>query len=304
MDLKGPKIKSSYERSVVRGGKKVDLKEFDPEWAMDDSMKHMDGEQSRVMLGAMLEKYRADLSKVQELLWASHSHSVLIILQGMDTAGKDGTIRHVMSGMNPQGCSVHSFKVPSVEESSHDFLWRYQKVLPQRGEICIFNRSYYEDVLVVRVHPTILADLPPGYGPGSDEFWESRYTDINALEKHLAGNGTVVLKFFLHISKNEQKKRLLGRLEDPEKYWKFSVGDLAERKYWADYKKAYERMLEATSTAYAPWFVVPGDHKWVARTFVADCIVTAIQGLDLAYPEVGGDQIGKLMEAKKSLESE
>lgn len=252
----------------------------------------------------MLEKDRAALTEVQDVLWSSREYAVLIVLQGMDTAGKDGTIRHVMSGVNPQGCSVHGFKVPSAEEHNHDFLWRYSKVLPQRGEIGIFNRSYYEDVLVTRVHPEILADLPEKYSTKTEGFWKGRYKDINAFEKHLIRNGTIILKFFLHISKDEQKRRLLARLENKDKYWKFSVADLAERQFWDDYVKAYEQMLSATSTEIAPWYVIPGDLKWVARTAVAEAIVTAIKGLKLSYPTVSDDEVKRLMEAKKQLQAE
>ena len=222
----------------------------------------------------------------------------------MDTAGKDGTIRHVMSGVNPQGCDVHSFKVPGPEDHAHDFLWRYERVLPERGMIGIFNRSYYEDVLVVHVHPERMEELPKAIGPDTDGFWDGRYKDINAFEKHLVRNGTIVLKFFLHISKDEQKKRLLDRLNHKEKYWKFSVSDIAERQYWDEYQVAYEEMLGATSTKYAPWFVVPADHKWMARTVVAETITSAIEGLNLSYPTFSREQIKHLMDAKKELEKE
>lgn len=304
MELKGPKIKDYLERFVVTSDKSVSLKDFDTGWAQNERMKELGEERAKDLLVEMLEKDRLNLAKVQDILWSGREYAVLIILQGMDTAGKDGTIRHVMSGVNPQGCFVHGFKVPSAEEHNHDFLWRYSKVLPQRGEIGIFNRSYYEDVLVTRVHPEILSDLPGHIGTGQDGFWAGRYKDINAFEKHLIRNGTLILKFFLHISKKEQKKRLLDRLSHEEKYWKFSVADLAERKYWGDYVKAYEDMLNATSTDIAPWFVIPGDYKWVARTAVAEAIVTAIGGLTLSYPKVSAEEVKRLMEAKKQLEAE
>lgn len=304
MELKGPATKEFLEKSIIRKKKKINLDDFDTGWAQNETMKNLGEEQSKNLLAQILEKDRAALSESQDLLWSSRANSVLIVLQGMDTAGKDGTIRHVMSGVNPQGCSVHGFKVPSAEEHAHDFLWRYQKVLPERGMIGIFNRSYFEDVLVVRVHPTILSDLPKEYGPDSKDFWDGRYHDINEFEKHLVRNGTVILKFFLHLSKNEQKKRLLDRLEHKDKYWKFSTADLAERQFWPDYIKAYEEMIESTSTEYAPWFIVPADYKWVARTFVAECVVTAIQGLHLSYPKVSDDQVKILMDAKKKLEAE
>ena len=304
MELKGPKVVNHIEKFVVIPGKKARLKNFDTGWAQNEQLKTLGEEISKKILESMLEKDRLALSEAQDLLWSSRSHSILIILQGMDTAGKDGTIRHVMSGVNPQGCSVHGFKVPSTEEHNHNFLWRYSKVLPERGEIGIFNRSYYEDVLVVKVHPEIISDLPKDIGTETQGFWTGRYKDINAFEKHLVRNGTMILKFFLHISKKEQKKRLLDRLDNKEKYWKFSVADLQERQYWDKYIDAYEDMLEATSTEYAPWYVIPGDYKWVARTAVAESIVAAIKGLKLSYPTVSDEEVKRLMEAKKKLESE
>jgi PPK2 family polyphosphate:nucleotide phosphotransferase len=304
MELKGPKIRDYLEQFVIKPDKKIKLKDLDTGWAQNDMMKTLGEEKSKDMLVGMLERDRGALAEVQDVLWSNREYAVLIVLQGMDTAGKDGTIRHVMSGVNPQGCSVHGFKVPSAEEHNHDFLWRYSKVLPQRGEIGIFNRSYYEDVLVTKVHPNILSDLPKNIGTDDDGFWAGRYKDINAFEKHLIRNGTLILKFFLHISKNEQKRRLLERLNHKEKYWKFSVADLSERQYWDDYVSAYENMLNATSTDIAPWYVIPGDYKWVARTAVAEAIVTAIKGLKLSYPTVSDEEIKQLMEAKKKLEAE
>jgi PPK2 family polyphosphate:nucleotide phosphotransferase len=220
----------------------------------------------------------------------------------MDAAGKDGTIKHVMSGVNPQGCQVFSFKKPSSEELSHDFLWRCVRCLPERGRIGIFNRSYYEEVLVVKVHPELLDQqrLPPGKRGKS--FWEARYEAINAFEQHLAHEGTVILKFFLNVSKKEQKRRFLERLDRPEKNWKFSASDMAERAYWSDYHDAYEDALGATSTEWAPWYVVPADHKWVTRTVVADVLTSAIKGLDLRYPEVTDEQRRALAEARRKLE--
>ena len=304
MDLKGPKLKDYMKKAVVVPGKKIKLSEIDTGWAQTERLKELGEKKAEKKLIKMLEESRLALADTQEVLWSDRGYSILIILQGMDTAGKDGTIRHVMSGVNPQGCRVHGFKVPSTEEHSHDFLWRYTLDLPQRGEIGIFNRSYYEDVLVVKVHPDRLEDLPERYGPCEKGFWEGRYRDINSFEEHLVRNGTLILKFFLHISKKEQKQRLLDRLEHKDKYWKFSLGDLAERQVWDQYEKAYEEMLIATSTDYAPWFVVPSDYKWVARTFVADTIVSAIEGLKLTYPKLDEKQVKSLMEAKKQLENE
>ena len=304
MEIKGPKVKDYIRKFKVVPGKKVQLKKYDSGWVQNKALKTMNEEQAQEQLEEMLKKDRASLTETQALLAASHEHGILIVLQGMDTAGKDGTIRHVMSGVNPQGCEVHGFKVPSAEDHSHDFLWRYYKVLPERGMIGIFNRSYYEDVLVVRVHPERMEVLPKKIGPDANGFWEGRYKDINAFEKHLVRNGTVVLKFFLHISKDEQKRRLLDRLNHKEKYWKFSNADLAERQFWDQYVEAYEEMLSATSTYYAPWFIVPADAKFMARTFVAEVITSAIDGLNLSYPKLSDDRVKQLMAAKKKLEAE
>ena len=222
----------------------------------------------------------------------------------MDAAGKDGTIKHVMSGVNPQGCQVFSFKKPSAEDLDHNFLWRYMRCLPERGRIGIFNRSYYEDVLVVKVHPELLvAQRLPDGAPGK-KLWRRRYEDINAFERHLARNGTVILKFFLNVSKDEQKRRFLDRLDRPDKNWKFSAADLAERAHWGDYMRAYSDCLSATSTKSAPWYVVPADHKWVARAVVADVITTTIRSLDLKYPEVTDEQREGLTEARRRLLAE
>ncbi len=252
----------------------------------------------------MLAESRKSLAAAQELLYASDTHSVLVILQAMDAAGKDGTIKHVLSGVNPQGCQVFSFKQPSAEELDHVFLWRYAKALPERGRIGIFNRSYYEEVLVVRVLPEVLAreKLPPGRR--GKAFWRERYEDINAFERHLVRNGTVVLKFFLNLSKEEQKQRLLARLDDPAKHWKFSAADLDARALWDDYAAAYESALTATSTEWAPWFVVPADHKWATRAAVGEILAGAIGGLDLQVPRLSPAEEAALAEARKRLEDE
>jgi PPK2 family polyphosphate:nucleotide phosphotransferase len=304
MDIKGPAVRKYLKKFIVGPEKKIRLKNFETGWVQHESFRNNPEGEGDNILKEILEKDQKELFAAQELLAASHQHGILIVLQGMDTAGKDGTIRHVMSGVNPQGCDVHSFKVPGPEDHAHDFLWRYEKVLPERGMIGIFNRSYYEDVLVVHVHPERMEELPKANGPDAEGFWDGRYKDINAFEKHLVRNGTVVLKFFLHISKDEQKKRLLDRLNHKEKYWKFSVSDIAERQYWDEYQVAYEEMLGATSTKYAPWFVVPADHKWMARTVVAEAITSAIEGLNLSYPTFSREQIKHLMDAKKELEKE
>ena len=234
----------------------------------------------------MLAKQIEQLSALQNLLYAHDRYSLLLIFQAMDAAGKDSAIMHVMSGVNPQGCEVYSFKHPSAEELDHDFLWRTTQRLPERGRIGIFNRSYYEEVLVVRVHPEILrGEALPAELVNEKTIWEERYRSINDLESHLARNGTRILKFFLHVSKNEQRKRFLARLDDPEKNWKFSVGDLAERARWKDYMTAYEECLSATSTSAAPWYVIPADDKKNARLLVAEAIVETLEGLKMSYPE-------------------
>ncbi|HEX5091955.1 MAG TPA: ADP-polyphosphate phosphotransferase [Burkholderiales bacterium] len=232
-------------------------------------------------LAAQIER----LQGLQNLLYADDRQSLLLVFQAMDAAGKDGCIKHVMSGVNPQGCQVFSFKHPSAEELDHDFLWRTTRALPERGRIGIFNRSYYEEVLIVRVHPEILRaqKLPPGRAARAD-FWDDRYRSIRELEAHLHRSGTRVVKFFLHLSKEEQRRRFLARLDDPEKNWKFSAGDLEERGFWKQYRQAYEACLEATSTRHAPWYVVPADDKPTARLIVADVVVGALRSLELAYP--------------------
>jgi len=298
-------IKEKYIKKVmVTPGKKVNLKDFPTGWAQDEEFKSLGKDAVKERASELLDANRNTLARAQELLWASNIYSVLIVLQGMDTSGKDGTIKHVMSGVNPQGCRVTSFKVPTEEETDHNFLWRYTRALPARGEIGLFNRSYYEDVLVVKVHPEILDNqqLPPG--KRGDKFWNARYDDINAFERHLVKNGTLILKFFLNISKEEQKERLLERLEDKEKYWKFSLSDLAERRYWDDYQQAYEDMLSSTSTGAAPWYIIPADYKWVARTVVADIVSSKIQELDLQFPKVSEESLKNLEKARKELKNE
>jgi PPK2 family polyphosphate:nucleotide phosphotransferase len=248
-----------------------------------------------------LEKGVARLSELQDLLYAQNQWAVLLIFQAMDAAGKDGTIKHVMSGVNPQGCAVFSFKAPSAEELNHDFLWRTTKSLPERGRIGIFNRSYYEEALVVRVHPDLLArqKLPPSLI--TKDIWRERFEDINAFERHLTRNGVLVRKFFLHLSKPEQRQRLLSRLEQPEKNWKFSLDDLRERQKWGAYTRAYEEVIRHTATDYAPWYVVPADHKWFTRLVVAEVIVEALESLELSYPKVGPAKRQELAAARTAL---
>ncbi|MES2476976.1 MAG: polyphosphate kinase 2 family protein [Verrucomicrobiota bacterium] len=292
-----PKLLNQF---LVEAGSKVDLKKYVTDWTETDEAKELGKDFIKERAAEILEENRKHLDEVQELLYASDTRSVLLIFQAMDAAGKDGTIRHVMSGVNPQGCQVYSFKKPSAEELDHNFLWRYMKSLPERGRIGIFNRSYYEDVLVVKVHPEWL-------GPGvttepNEKFWEKRYEDINNFEKHLSRNGTLVLKFFLHVSKQEQKKRFLERLTNPAKHWKFSEADLAEREHWKEYRKAFEDAISATSTKHAPWHIIPADRKYVARALVADIVAMAIQNLGLEYPKVSEEKLAKLAIARECLE--
>lgn len=241
------------------------------------------------------------LAERQEVFAAARSHALLIVLQGMDSAGKDGAIKHVMSGVNPQGVDVYSFKAPTDEEVAHDFLWRCARVLPERGRFGIFNRSYYEEVIVVRVHQEMLAR--ESSVPGKD-VWNERFEDINAFERHLVRNGTVVLKFFLNISRGEQRERLLARLDDENKNWKFSPNDIHERTYWDRYQAAYEAMLAATSTEWAPWYAIPADHKWFMRTAIADIVVTKLDELGLRYPHLTGAAAAQIEGFRKQLETE
>jgi len=254
-----------------------------------------------------LDADRKALSEAQSVLWASAEYSVMIILQAMDAAGKDGTIKHVMSGLNPQGVEVHSFKAPNSEELLQPFLWRPLRVMPARGRIALFNRSYYEETLVVRVHPEFLdaQRLPESQtAKGIDKLWESRYNEINTMERWWTNNNMLVLKFFLHVSREEQKKRFLERIDDPEKHWKFNSGDIRERGYWNEYMRAYEQMLAATSTEYAPWHVIPADKKWYARAAVADVITKRINELKLEYPKISASEKAKLAESRASLMAE
>jgi PPK2 family polyphosphate:nucleotide phosphotransferase len=287
----------------VPAGKKISLKDYDPAWA--PSWLEAEGKQaSKKRAIEILKENRQKLIKLQELFWASDTYSILVILQGMDAAGKDGVISHVMSGVNPQGCQVFGFKTPSVEESNHNFLWRYMKALPERGRIGIFNRSYYEDVLIVKVRPELL-DKQKLHTDGLDDiFWMQRYEDINAFERHLVRNGTIILKFFLNISKEKQRHRLLKRLEDPDKYWKFSFTDLTERTKWSEYMKAYEDVLNETSTEWAPWYVIPADNKWVSRASIMEILVSKCESLNLSYPVLNDEQVKVFKEAKKELENE
>ena len=288
-------------------GKKTSLKDFDsgwiPKWAKEQEEK--EGKKAvREQALAILEVSRQKLVDMQELFWASHTYSLLIILQGMDAAGKDSAIRHVLSGVNPQGCQVTAFKTPSEEELNHDFLWRNVKVLPERGSIGIFNRSYYEDVLIVKVRPEVLEKQNLPARVEGRLFWTQRYEDINMFERHLVRNGTIVLKFFLNVSEKQQKQRMLKRLENPDKQWKFSLTDLSERSKWADYMDAYEDMVNETSTEWSPWYIIPSDKKWVAHASVSEIIVSQIQKLNLKRPVLSKEQNEALEKAKAKLEKE
>jgi len=279
----------------VTRGKKFRLKDFDPgdTGGLGSDQKPM----ARDLLGKGIQW----LAEEQDKLYAQDRHSLLLLFQAMDAAGKDGTIGHVMSGVNPQGCQVFSFKQPSMEELDHDYLWRCRKRLPERGRIGIFNRSYYEEVLVARVHPELLGrqKLPPGHV--TEGIWKERLDDIAGFERYLVRQGTTVLKFFLHISRKEQKRRFLQRLEQPEKNWKFSPVDVGERRYWDDYMAAYEDAIRRTASREAPWYVVPADNKWYTRLVVAAAIVEALWKLDLAYPGIDAARGKEIAEARRSL---
>ncbi len=250
----------------------------------------------------LLEESSQIVSSMQELLFAQDRWAMLLIFQGMDAAGKDGAIKHVMTGVNPQGCDVHAFKQPTHEELDHDYLWRCHKLLPERGKIGIFNRSYYEEVLVVRVHPQLLDAERLPEPLLTKHIWEERYKDINHFERYISRNGVVILKFFLNISKQEQRARLLSRLDDPEKNWKLQLSDVQERAYWKDYMEAYEEAIQNTAEKHAPWYVIPADNKWYARLVVASAIVEALHGLDLQYPDVDKAKKKELDEIREHLE--
>jgi PPK2 family polyphosphate:nucleotide phosphotransferase len=289
--------KRFIEHFLVRPGKTISLaRDFDPGHAAD----YLHKEESDVLLRQDV----ARLVELQDRLYAQGTYALLVIVQAMDAGGKDSVIKHVMSGLNPQGCQVWSFKEPSTEELEHDYLWRASKLLPRRGLICIFNRSYYEEVLVVRVHPQLLErqHLPKDALKG--DVWRRRFTEINAFEQYLHDNGIVVLKFFLNLSKDEQKRRFLERIERPEKNWKFSANDVRERGYWDAYMDAYEAVLNHTSTSAAPWYVVPADHKWFTRLAVAAVIAAKLEELNPAYPTVTREQREELAQAARLLEVE
>ena len=288
--MKAKKVADKYR---VDSGRNFRLKDFDPadtgHWRSKDNA------------AEALQQGIVRTAELQDKLYAQNSWALLLIFQAMDAAGKDGIIKHVMSGINPQGCQVYSFKQPSEVELQHDFLWRTTRDMPERGHIGIFNRSYYEEVLVVRVHPEILKSQKTPPSLVGKKVWDERFEDIRCFERHMARSGTVIRKFFLHVSKKEQKRRFLARLDEPQKNWKFSAADIHERKYWDDYQKAYEEMIGNTTTEHAPWYVVPADNKWFTRLVVSAVLVETLEGLDLSYPKVDGAKRQELAAAKKLL---
>lgn len=284
------------DRFIVPPNQKIKLKDYDPAYT--------DGLKDKVAAQTELQEGVQKLAKYQDTLYAQDSYALLILFQAMDAAGKDSTIKHVMSGVNPQGCQVYSFKSPSSEDLDHDYLWRSFKALPERGRIGIFNRSYYEEVLVVRVHPELLAKQKLPKEARSKDIWEKRFKQINHFEEYLVDNGIIVLKFFLNVSKEEQKKRFLARIDLNEKNWKFSASDAKERQHWDEYMHAYEEMFSHTSTEHAPWHIIPADHKWFTRLAVSNIIVSKLKSLNLYYPTVTEQHRAELLEVKKALESE
>ena len=288
--MKTDKLAKTYR---IDSGKHFRLKDFDP---ADTGHWHSKEHAERA-----LQQGIARTGELEDKLYAQDNWAVLLIFQAMDAAGKDGAIKHVMSGVNPQGCQVYSFKAPSEVEQQHDFLWRTTRVLPERGHIGIFNRSYYEEVLVVRVHSAILKSQRIPASLLDNRIWDQRFEDIRCFERHMTRSGTVIRKFFLNLSKKEQKQRFLARLDHPEKNWKFSAADIHERKYWEDYQDAYEDMIRNTSSAEAPWYVVPADNKWFTRLVVSTVLVDTLEGLKLAYPKVDEAKRKELEAAKKVL---
>ena len=288
--MKTKKLAESYR---IDSGKHFRLKDCDP---ADTAHWH-----SKEHAEEALQQDIAKMAELQDKLYAQDRWALLLIFQAMDAAGKDGAVKHVMSGVNPEGCQVYSFKAPSETELQHDFLWRTTRDLPERGHIGIFNRSYYEEVLVVRVHPAVLKEQKNPPSLVTKNIWEERFEDIRNFEKHMARNGTVIRKFFLHLSKKEQKVRFLARLEEPEKNWKFSAADVHEREYWDDYQKAYEEMIQNTATKHAPWYVVPADNKWFTRLVISAAVVDALEEMELAYPKVDAEKKRELEAAKKGL---
>jgi PPK2 family polyphosphate:nucleotide phosphotransferase len=292
------------KRLLVEPGTEAGLAERDPGWTGGKDYEQLSAEKLKATAKDILKTGVKDLSDAQELLWASDTYALLVVFQALDAAGKDSTIEHVMSGVNPQGVHVVSFKQPSSEELDHDFLWRISKALPERGRIGIFNRSHYEEVVALRVHPEWLdgQKLPPG--PRGKRFWQDRYDSINEFERHLDRSGTKIVKLFLHVSKDEQKRRFLARLDTPGKEWKFSAADVAERAHWNDYIRAFEASITATSKPWAPWYVIPADNKKVMQAMVVRILVESIRSLDLSWPAVSEEARARQAEARRMLEAE
>lgn len=288
--MKTKKLAQSYR---IDSGKHFQLKDCDP---ADTGHLH-----SKEHAEEALQQDIAKMAELQDKLYAQDRWSLLLIFQAMDAAGKDGAVKHVMSGVNPEGCQVYSFKAPSDKELQHDFLWRTTCCMPERGHIGIFNRSYYEEVLIVRVHPDVLKAQRTPPSLVTKHIWDERFEDIRHLEQHMARNGTVIRKFFLHLSKKEQKQRFLARLDHPEKNWKFSAADVHERECWDDYQKAYEEMIQNTATKHAPWYVVPADNKWFTRLVISAAVVEALEEMDISYPTVDAEKRKQLDAAKKEL---
>ncbi len=296
--MKAKRVHEFIEQYVVESGEDFRLKDHDPGDTHD--LKSGDKPEAK----RFTEEGIALLSDMQDKLYAQSNWGLLLIFQAMDAGGKDSTIKHVMSGVNPQGVEVHSFKEPSTEEVAHDFLWRTNRCLPARGKIGIFNRSYYEEVLVVRVHPELLEKERIPDELRRDQFWKNRYEDINAFERYLTRNGVAIRKVFLNVSKKEQRRRFLERLDSPKKNWKFSPADVQERKYWDDYQLAYEKMIRNTASEHAPWVVVPADNKWFTRLLVVATVVDALSEMNLEYPKLSEEKVAALRAARKELEKE
>jgi PPK2 family polyphosphate:nucleotide phosphotransferase len=295
---------SILKKLLVEPGKPADLDGRDPAWTGGTEFKELSASKLKAEAKKIIARGVKELSEAQELLWASDSYALLVVFQAIDAAGKDSTIEHVMTGVNPQGVQVASFKKPSSEDLDHNFLWRINKALPERGRIGIFNRSHYEEVVALQVHPEWLEKqkLPPG--PRGKKFWKERFDDINAFERHLDRNGTKIVKFFLHVSRKEQKKRFIARLDEPGKQWKFSAADVAERRHWDSYMSAYDEAITATSKRWAPWYVIPADHKPVMQAMVATILADTIKTLGLSWPEVSDKDREANAEARRELEAE
>ena len=303
MKTRAQQIEEIKDRCLVDKENSFVISEYDTAWAGTDEIKELGEKNLKKRTRKILRRNLKELSEAQELLYATGKYSMLLIFQAMDAAGKDGTIKHVMTGINPQGCVVNSFKKPSSEELAHNYLWRYTKNMPELGYIGIFNRSYYEEVLVLKVSPEFIHNQAPDFKP-DQAYWDDRYEDINNLEKRLTRNGTIILKFFLNVSKDEQKRRFLERLDIPEKHWKFSDSDLDTRAHWDKYQQAFQDAINATATSAAPWWVIPADNKWIMRAIVSTIVTQTILDLNLEPPVVSSEKKKMLDKAREELENE